>query len=368
MARYFLFPDKDATVYENLGTFSRKFLNTGKDEMLQLDKQVLNANESSNSRILISFETPEIQNVIDNVINNPSFTASLKLYSSENYSLGQTQSIEVYPVAEGWSNGTGRAADSPQKTDGVSWVYRTDDDLNQPWTTASYTAGTTGSWEGTDIGGGVWYTQSAWFGNQEFNLADSLDLDIDVTEAVRQFYSGSITNNGFIIKRNETQEFSIEELGTLNYFSRETHTIYSPQLEFKWDDSVYTTGSLTEVGEEFDLHLKNNKQIYNRNSKTKMRIHARDKFPARAFVTESVYLTGNSIPSSSYYSIRDAYTEETIIPFDEYSKISHDSTGPYFNLDFQAFQPERYYRILLKVVFSDRTEILDESYIFKVVR
>jgi hypothetical protein len=369
MARHFLFPDKDATIYENLGTFSRKFLNSGKDEMLQLDKQVLSGGQSSNSRILISFETTEIKNILDNVIGDNSFTASIRLYSSENYNLGQSQSIEVYPVAEFWQNGTGRAGDSPYKTDGVSWVYRTDDDLNQPWTTSSYIAGTTGSWDGTDIGGGVWYTQSAWYTSSEFNLADNLDLDLDVTETVRQFYSESINNYGFIIKRKNTQEQSSEELGTLNFFSRETHTIYTPQLEFKWDDSIYTTGSLTEVGEEFDLHLKNNKQIYNRNSKTKFRIHARNKFPTRGFVTESIYLTGNSIPSSSYYSIRDAYTEEIIVPFDEYSKISHDSESPYFFINFQGLQPERYYRILLKVELTDgRVEILDDGYIFKVVR
>jgi hypothetical protein len=372
MARYFIFPNKDATIYEDKGIVSRKYINSGKDEILQLEKNVVTSNVSSNSRALIAFQTSDIQKVLNEEINTNNFTASLRLYTTENFSLGQTQSIEVYPVAEFWQNGTGHHQDSPQKTDGASWVYRTDKSLNQPWTTASYTSGTTGSFSGsatgTMTGGGVWYTQSAWYTSSTYNLASSFDLDFNITPAVLQHYSGNIDNNGFILKRSNVQERSSEELGTLNWFSLDTHTIYPPAIEFKWDDSSYDTGSLSLVGEEFDLNVKNNTEIYNRDAKKKFRLFARSKFPARSFATSSVYLTGNSIPSSSYYSIRDAYTEEIVIPFDDYSKISHDSTSPYFTLNFQGLQPERYYRMLFKLKFSGRTEILDDDYLFKVVR
>ena len=368
MARYFIFPDKDSTLYEDKGVVSRKNLNTGKDEILQLEKGIISATTIYNSRFLISFKTADIQDVINNVVNTNNFTASLKLYTTENFSLGQTQSIEVFPVAEQWSNGTGHTADQPQTTNGVSWEYRTDKNLDQLWTTSSFTTGTTGSWTGSNAGGGVWYTQSAWANTSNYDLVDNFDLTLDLTPAVIQHYSASISNYGFVLKRPDYQERSLEELGTLNWFSRNTHTIYPPALEFKWDDSVYNTGSLSMIGEEFDLNLKNNTEIYNRNSKKKFRLFARDKFPARSFTTSSIYLTGNAIPSSSFYSIRDAYTEEIVIPFDEYSKISHDSTGPYFNIDFQGIQPERYYRFLFKLKFSDRTEIVDDNYIFKVVR
>jgi hypothetical protein len=369
MARYFLFPDKDATIYENIGTISRKFINTGKDEILQLEKGILTANNVYNSRFLISFKTADIQTVINDKININNFTASLRVFSTENFNLGTTQSIEVIPIAEPWSNGTGQIEDNPQTTNGVSWVFRTDKDLDQSWTTSSYSSGTTGSWTASNAaGGGVWYTQSAWINTSNYDLVDNFDLTLDLTPAVIQHYSGNINNYGFIIKRPETQERSLEELGILNFFSRETHTIYAPLLEFKWDDSVYSTGSLSIVGEDFDLNLKNNTEIYKRASKKKFRLFARDKYPARAFTTSSIYLNGNSIPSSSYYSIRDAYTEEIVIPFDGYSKISHDSTGPYFVMDFQGLQPERYYRFLFKLDFSDRTEVFDDDYIFKVVR
>jgi hypothetical protein len=100
MARYFIFPDKDSTLYEDKGVVSRKNLNTGKDEILQLEKGIISSTTIYNSRFLISFKTADIQDVINNVVNTNNFTASLKLYSIENFSLGQTQSIEVFPVAE----------------------------------------------------------------------------------------------------------------------------------------------------------------------------------------------------------------------------------------------------------------------------
>ena len=188
MARYFIFPNKDNTIYEDKGIVSRKFINSGKDEILQLEKGVLANDTVYNSRFLISFKTSEIQDVINNVINVNYFTASLKLYTTENLNLGQTQSLEIYPLAEDWSNGTGHKSDSPQKTDGASWVYRTDKKLDQPWTTSSYTSGTTGSFSGssTDIGagGGVWFTQSAWYTSSNYDLVDSFDVTLNLTPAI----------------------------------------------------------------------------------------------------------------------------------------------------------------------------------------
>ena len=74
----------------------------------------------------------------------------------------------------------------------------------------------------------------------------------------------------------------------------------------------------------------------------------------------------------TYYSVKDAETEETIIPFSTGSIVSCDSTGNFFNLWLDGFQPERFYRFQIKVVSgSGATEtsmIYDEDYTFKVVR
>ena len=61
-----------------------------------------------------------------------------------------------------------------------------------------------------------------------------------------------------------------------------------------------------------------------------------------------------------------------IIPFSTGSYLSCDGTSNFFRLDLNAFQPERHYRFLYKVVSGSgntRVEhILDEDHIFKIVR
>ena len=74
----------------------------------------------------------------------------------------------------------------------------------------------------------------------------------------------------------------------------------------------------------------------------------------------------------TYYSVKDASTEEVIIPFSTGSLVSCDGSGNYFNIWFDAFQPERHYRFQIKVVSgsgADKQELIfDDGYEFKVVR
>ena len=107
-------------------------------------------------------------------------------------------------------------------------------------------------------------------------------------------------------------------------------------------------------------------------SKVKFRVYGRERFPTRTYSTSSQNLTVKFIPSQSQYSVRDALSEDEIIPFSTGSYLSCDGAGNYFRLDLNAFQPERHYRFLYKVVSGSgntRVEhILDEDHIFKVTR
>ena len=86
-------------------------------------------------------------------------------------------------------------------------------------------------------------------------------------------------------------------------------------------------------------------------------------------MTTSNYLNTAYLPESSYYSVRDADTDEVIIPFDtEYTKLSADSTGMYFDLFMEGFQPERYYKLMFRSDNNEGTQIFDEDYFFKIIR
>ena len=51
-----------------------------------------------------------------------------------------------------------------------------------------------------------------------------------------------------------------------------------------------------------------------------------------------------------------------------FTKLSADSKGNYFNLHIKGLQPERYYRILIKQHDPFGTVIHDNDYYFKVIR
>ena len=121
---------------------------------------------------------------------------------------------------------------------------------------------------------------------------------------------------------------------------------------------------------EIYVNVYNLRKEYNQNEEALIKIHVRDKYPTRTFVTSSNFLDQKYLKQTSYYSIRDAHTEEEVIPFDDtFTKMSANSTnGSYFNLYMKSLQPERYYRILIKHINNDGTTVYDNKNIFKVVR
>ena len=187
---------------------------------------------------------------------------------------------------------------------------------------------------------------------------------------VGQTYPTGVENNGFIIKHpTSVEENTSSSFGEMQYFSVDTHTIYPPKLTFKWDDSVHNYQSTSKKSGSLNVTLYKNKQEFNQNDEALLRIHVRDSYPNRTFSTTSNYLNAGYFTTSSYYSVRDAYTEEEIIPFDDnFTKMSADSEGMYFKLYMKGLQPERYYRILFKHKNNDGTTIYDNDYHFKVVR
>ena len=76
----------------------------------------------------------------------------------------------------------------------------------------------------------------------------------------------------------------------------------------------------------------------------------------------------NYLPTSSYYAVKDLDTNEFIINFDDqYTQISSDERGNYFDVYMSGLEPERYYKILIKTVLNNSTKIFDDNYYFKVI-
>jgi hypothetical protein len=384
MAIYKLFPEKDATIYSEY-----ELKNTGIDEILELDLAFNNDTPSGvsgsliteTSRYLLKFPDSGITNIIDNKVSG-SFKTYLKLYLANATKIPIDYTLECHPISGSWNMGTGRFNNLPETRDGVCWEYRSNFE-SDAWLTSSFTTYATASFISTSYqsrpGGGNWYTGSTTLNpvaTQSFTYITTKDISFDVTNAVTLQYSGSkgivggIINDGLLVKNTDANEFNSNVQFNLRYFSLDTHTVYPPQLEFRWDDSVFNTGSSTSTiisDPNPVVSLGNNKQEFDQNSIQKFRVYARDRFPTRTFQTSSVYLTNKYLPTSSYYSLVDLNSGDMVFDFDnDYTKLSADATSNYFTLYMDGLEPERYYKILIKTVIDGSELILDDDYYFKV--
>ena len=388
MAYYFIFPEQDNTLYSHP---DRRFLNAGSDEILELVKeQGSTDNLLHPSRILVQFSSNDIKDAIEtighDVFNRADsqgpITASVQLTSAEPKNLVSILNIEAFAVSQSWDEGTGRYGNLPSSSNGCSWVFRDNDTTKTKWITASFGDGSTGSISSSLLtqGGGVWYTGSEFNASQQFLVGDSLNTDLNIIDIVKKWsssiynndtYPDGIPNYGIVLKKPDNIEANTSHsFGELQYFSVDTHTIHPPKLAFIWDDSSYPdayTGSAKTSG-NLQVNLFRNKQEYNQNDEATFRIHVRDKYPTRSFTTTSNFLDISYFTTSSFYSVRDAHTEQEIIPFSNNSKLSADSDGMYFKLFMKGLQPERYYRVLFKHQNNDGITIYDDDYYFKVVR
>ena len=388
MAYYHLFPQIDTTIYSHP---DRKNMNTGGDEILEIIKERGTKDQRYYpSRILIKFKNEDLLTVIEDVVGNNNFnnqgitvssSVALKLHTATPQNLSNVLNLELYAVAESWNEGKGRYLNFPTSSGGATWTFRDGSVSGTEWTTSSFAANITGSIiaPGITEGGAAWYTGSGFSATQTFYNESTLDTNFDVTSIVQKHsasafasstYPQGIVNNGFIIKQpNSIETNTSSSFGQLSYFSLDTHTIYPPKLIFKWDDSIHNNQSQAKQNGDLNVTLYRNQEEYNQNDEAIFRIHVRDKYPTRQFASSSNYLNPGYFTTASYYSIRDAHTEEEVIPFDtSYTKLSSDSEGMYFKIFMKGLQPERYYRILFKHKNNEGTKIYDNKYHFKVVR
>ena len=149
MAYYFLFPEKDTTLYSHP---DRSTLNAGNDEILEIVKELGSTDQYYYpSRILIKFKNEEIQNVITDTIgsstfNNGTSKVNLQLTAIEPKNLTSTINLSAFAVSQSWHEGTGRYNNLPTSSNGTSWKYQDNSITKTEWTTSSFgTGGGTGS-------------------------------------------------------------------------------------------------------------------------------------------------------------------------------------------------------------------------------
>lgn len=359
------------------------------------------------SRTLLYFDVSELsQSIASNEISSSNLKVFLHLSACGARNLPLDYNIYAYPISQSWENGAGSYAENGSNF-GASWLYKNYNSgsswhgsATQSYEFSDYLTDSTYSSSAWINGGSTWYYDvpstftdtSHWFCNsdafpslenaslicsQSFSHGSQCDIEMDVTQIVRSWICGAIPNEGIVLITSF--ELSVPAFnhtnGLLQFYSRETNTIYSPRIDVAWDNSVYNTGSLSPITGSTDnlINIRNLKEELKSGSKPKIYVFSRDKYPLKQFnksTQQPSHVTPKYLPTSSYYMIKDAESEEVLIDHDEYSKLSCDDTlGNYFILDTLNLPQERYYKIIIKIEYSNGTiDIHDTQKIFKISR
>mgnify|MGYP001604173728 CR=1 FL=1 len=333
---HFVTASKDSTIY-----LQQPEQNTGRDEILEVSK-VYYGNVKDISRALIYFD---LQSISESIHAGNISLESVDLILREAESITSKEipidfTLYAYPLSQSWDMGLGTRFDEIS-SDGVTWNQRGN---GLDWLEGDYVADTTGSINGR---GGVWVTSVSGTEDYSYNKED---VYMDIRNIVLEWISGSLENNGLILKYDNSLEDDIHDYGELKFFSKETNTIYQPKLRIGWDSAEFNTGSLTELdAEDINISYKRLKTKYKVGSTVRIGVFGRDVYPLKNYSNLYGYTDVKYLPATTYYQIRDAVTDEIIIPFSIYSKVSCNANGNYIEINFENWEINRDYYLELKV-------------------
>jgi len=374
MAVYNIFPSADATLYSRY-----PLKNTGRDPILEISAKnsqdglrflfrdpltenpyytydlAANGNLDTTDayfpgsdvrRAVLQFSPADINKLYTFASQSisGSWQASLKLFLASAQNLNTTYSLDAFAVSQSWVMGTGQFAQDPESRNGVSWTYTGPAYNSTLWvnTGSSYNTNYTGS--------------------QFFDYMSNKDINMNISDIVDGWFSsslnlGGIPNYGVVLKHPNAIEQSTSSFVDLKFFSVDTHTIYPPTIEFKWDDAYYyPQGTNYVLNDQITITLANNPGQFKRNQVYKMRTAVRYTYPPRTFSTSSAYLTSLYLDNDSCWALQDVKTEEMVVDFDSvYTRLSADSVSNYFNIYTSGLEVNRFYRILIKTKIYSTT-------------
>jgi hypothetical protein len=429
---YFVYPSADTTIYRE-----RKLLelNAGFNEIIELKKIHTPTSGVLTSRILMRFDN-EVFESNKEKLKNAEFVLNLKVATSSELTINDE--IVVYPLKMKWDEGVGRFHDTSNtefKYDGASWRYA--DFERNKWNEKSDTT--------NYIGGGAWYEYEEIPGITNdaedicrFKFKESFgDIKINITPIVKCWMGGFIENNGFILKfDDETKNTS----ANLQFFSKDTNTIYTPCLEVRYSDYEFNPCELSEkqvayceitecthentelesgtlesgnlesgslesgsfesgchyesgthhisetkhdaktilktetskpvltqiFSEDFIPVIKTINKEYKTTERKKIRVGIREKYPIKTFNKSARYSSNHFVIHDIRYSVVDSETKEKIIDFNEYTKVSCDSAGHYFNFDFSCLPAGRLFNFILNVNINDNISVYEDNRNFMI--
>lgn len=170
------------------------------------------------ARILMKFDLSEFVALTASHQAPSSMTYRLRLKNApHDQTLPSSFDMEIFPLARNWDEGRGMDNDGFSDLGFANWSQARS---NLPWSSP----------------GGDYLSVSSSI--IHFDVGDE-DILADVTPIVNEWLSGTITNNGFMVRMSSSFESGSSDLFVKMFHSRQTHFLDRvPYLEASWDDSI----------------------------------------------------------------------------------------------------------------------------------
>ena len=214
----FLYAAADSTIYKHKDLVD---LNTGFDEILELENTYSELSGHRVSRFLMRFDF-ENSGVSDDILVNSEYFLNLKI--TESKEVKHKGALQVFPVAESWEEGVGRRYDTEVSYEGVTWKSRSNTRLSWESEGASFIRSTESGPDAEEL-----------VCEYKFVKRTS-DVSLNITKIVEKWITGDIENNGLLIKFKD-ENLSAE--GKIDFFSKDTNTIYSPYVRIGYNDYYF---------------------------------------------------------------------------------------------------------------------------------
>lgn len=286
-----------------------------------------------------------------------SWEANLKLFLASAQNLSTTYSLQAFALSQSWAMGTGQFAQVPESRNGAGWEYTGPYQASALWTTtgSSYITSYSGSqffnyMSNKDINMNITDIVSGWFTFNNLSTEQLIPIVTENNDNLIGNDGSQISNYGIVVKHPDAVENNTSSFIDLKFFSVDTHTIYPPTIQFKWDDAYYyPQGTNYVLNDQITITLANNPGQFRRDQVYKLRTAVRYTYPPRSFSTQSAYLNALYLPENTYWALQDVKTEEMVIDYDPtYTKMSADSVSNYFTLYTSGLEVNRFYRLLIK--------------------
>jgi len=247
MGFYRIFPTKDTWITERIISNDVAVTATGSNHGRSPGLNVfafepaIQSGSVDLARTLLQFGVAELSGKIyeDLIIPSSSVSYVLKMFDVKHEdSVPESYDLFVYPLSQSWDEGSGIDDDNDRDTGVANWEQATS---TTDWT----------------LTGSDFLTTEFGSGSQHFDQGQE-DLEVDITDIVVNWLTGTLEENGVVVKLGGT-----EESGTTDYFrkvfhGRETKFIDKmPYIEARWSDVQKDNRGNFAINQSSNLYLYN---------------------------------------------------------------------------------------------------------------